>query len=92
METWIAVVLIAVVVVIGLAVLALAGLRTAGSVKRLAVASGQTGARYADATGLLRARRAALRVAIAQRKVKGTNPQRPPVRFIQGETGEDFSG
>jgi hypothetical protein len=65
--TWFVVLLVA-VVVLGLVVFAVAALRTFGAVKRLNTAAAQTGTRFSDAMGLLVARRAGLRVLVAQRK------------------------
>lgn len=92
MDTWLAVAIIAVVVAVGLVVLAIAGLRTAAAVKRLVTASGQTGARFADATGLIRARRAGLRVLVAERKVGNTDPTQPQVTSLKGRQEKDLIG
>ena len=92
MDTWLAIALIAVVVAVGLVVLAVAGLRIAGAVKRLLDATGRTGARFADETGLLRARRAALRVAVAQRKASNTDSTRSQVPSLKGRQEKDLIG
>jgi hypothetical protein len=91
-DNWLAIALIAVVVAIGLVVLAVAALRFAGAMKRLVTASGRTGARFADGTGLLRARRAALRVAVAERKARNTDSTRPQVISLKGRQEKDLIG
>jgi hypothetical protein len=91
-DTWLVIALIAVVVAVGLAVLVFAGLRFAAALKRLLTATGRTGARFADETGLLRARRAALRVAVAQRKARNTDSTRPQVRSPRGRQEKDLIG
>ena len=92
METWLAVAIIAVVVAVGLAVLAIAALRTAAAVKRLVNASRQTGVRFHDALGLLHARRAGLRVLVAERKVRNTDPTQPQVPSLKGRQEKDLIG
>jgi hypothetical protein len=92
MDTWLAIALIAVVVAIGLVVLAVAALRFAGAMKRLLRASGRTGTRFADEAGLLRARRAALRVAVAERKVRNTDSTPPQVTSLKGRQEKDLIG
>ena len=92
MDTWLAIALIAVVVAIGLVVLVAAGLRLAGAAKRLITATGRTGGGFADETGLLRARRAALRVAVAERKARNTDPTRAQVPSLRGRQERDLIG
>lgn len=92
MDNWLAIALIAVVVAIGLVVLAVAGLRIAAAVKRLVIVSGWAGDQVADETGLLRARRAALKVAVAQRKVRNTDSTQPQVPSLKGRQEKDLIG
>jgi hypothetical protein len=62
-------ILVAVLVAVGLVILALALLGLAGHTRRLAVARAQVKGEVDEAAGMLRARKAALRIAIRDRRV-----------------------
>ncbi|MBV9845099.1 MAG: bacteriophage holin [Kutzneria sp.] len=62
-------------VVLGLALLVVAMLRVARSLRGLAAANASTRSRFADQAGLIRARLAALGVAVAQRRRIGWGRQ-----------------
>lgn len=59
---------VVVLVAVGLVILALVLLKVAGAARRLVVTRGQVNAEVGNATGMIKARMAALRIAVRERR------------------------
>lgn len=80
---------ILVLIVLGVVVLVLTGFRVIGSLRRFRAASSLVGDRVGDGVGLLRARFAALGVAVAQRRPDHARQGKPRVPSVDRGRQED---